>query len=102
MDQSGIERFVHVCGKHSPQGPYHIMDPRFFERIPDYADSILSYVKNGQIVFYGYLEMQTPIKFQEELIKVLEELYTPIPWKEVEHIPRPEGIPPERILFRKR
>jgi len=116
MEESGEERFVNLCqnmfidrflcynpeiGKHSPYGPYFLMDPRFFERIPGYADSVLSYVKNGQIVIYTPLKM-IPIEFQIELKNTLEELYTPIPWKEVEHIPKPEGVPPERILFRKR
>jgi len=116
MDQSGIERFAYLCGntsatvfncysseigKHSPLGPYFIMDSRFFDRIPGYADSILNYVKNAQIAVYGDLGGITPKKFQEELKNILEELYTPIPWKEVEHIQKPEGIPPDRILFRK-
>jgi len=42
-----------------------------------------------------------PIEFQKEINDILEELYTPIPWKEIEHIPKPEGMPPERVLFRK-
>jgi len=116
MEVSGIERFVNLCknsnydvficyssemGKHSPQGPYFIIDYRFFKRMPGYADSVLNYAKNGQIVIFTPLGMM-PIEFQKELINILEELYTPIPWKEVEHIPKPEGMPPERILFRKR
>jgi hypothetical protein len=116
MEQSGIERFVNLCnntnvdvflcysseiGKHSPQGPYYTMDYRFFNRIPGYADSVLNYARNGQIAVYTSLKSM-PVEFQKELINILEELYTPIPWKEIEHIPKPEGIPPERILFRKR
>jgi len=123
MEQSGIERFVNLCernmhnditdvficynseiGKHLPQGPYFLTDPRFFQRIPGYADSVLNYVKNGQIVIYNFDPDITrlPVEFLKPLKNILEELYTPIPWKEVEHIPKPEGMPPERILFRKR
>jgi hypothetical protein len=117
MEQTGIERFVNLCentnidvficysseiGKHSPQGPYFTMDYRFFKRIPGYADSVLNYAKNGQIAIYNGMSNGIPLEFQKELINILEELYTPIPWKEIEHIPKPEGIPLERILFRKR
>jgi len=117
MEQSRVKRFVNLCGntsatvfhcysseigKHSPQGPYFIMDTRFFNRIPNYADSILNYVKNGQLAIYADLGGIIPIEFQKELINILEELYTPTPWKEIEHIQKPEGLPPERILFRKR
>lgn len=117
MEQSDVKRFVNLCGntsatvfncysseigKHSPQGPYFIMDIRFFDRIPNYADSVLNYVRNGQIAIYADLGGITPIEFQKELNAILEELYTPIPWKEIELIPKPEGVPPERILFRKR
>jgi len=115
MEVSGIERFVNLCsnyitdfftcysseiGKYLPQGPYFLMDYRFFVRMPGYADSVLNYAKNGQIVIFTPLE--APIEIRKELINILEELYTPIPWKEVEHIPKPEGMPPERVLFRKR
>jgi len=118
MELSGVKRFVNLCensnidvftcyiseiGKHSPQGPYFLMDYRFFNRIPGYADSVFNYVKNGQIVIYDApWSKAISIEFQKELENILEELYTPIPWKEVEHIPKPEGVPPERILFRKR
>jgi hypothetical protein len=117
MEQSGIERFVNLCnftnatvficysseiGKYSPQGSYYIIDYRFFNRIPNYTDSVLNYVKNGQIAVYDPLGEAISKEFQKELKNILEELYTPIPWKEIEHIPKPEGIPPERILFRKR
>jgi len=116
MEQTGIKRFVNLCdntnmdvficysseiGKHSPQGPYFTMDYRFFNRIPGYADSVLNYAKNGQLAIFTTNSIK-PIEFQKELINILEEQYTPIPWKEVEHIPKPEGLPPERILFRKR
>ena len=114
MKQSGIERFVNLCvssniyafvcynseiGKYSPQGHYFLIDYRFLDRIPGYTDSILNYAKNGQIAIY---EIPKTFPFQKELKNILEELYTPIPWKEIEHIPKPEGMPPERILFRKR
>jgi len=117
MEQSGIERFVNLCnftnatvficysseiGKYSPQGSYYLIDYRLFNRISGYADSVLNYVRNGQIAVYDPLGEAISIEFQKELIKILEEQYTPIPWKEIEHIPKPEGIPPERILFRKR
>jgi len=113
MEQTGVKRFVNLCsnsnidvflcysseiGKHSPYGPYFLMDYRLFSRIPGYADSVLNYVKNGQIVIYD----RVTLEFPKEIENILEEQYTPIPWKEIEHIPKPEGVPPERILFRKR
>jgi len=117
MKQSNVKRFVNLCnftnatvficysseiGKYSPQGSYYLIDYRLFNRIPDYADSVLNYVRNGQIAVYDPLGEAISIEFQKELINILEEQYTPIPWKEIEHIPKPKGIPPERILFRKR
>jgi len=117
MEQTGIERFVNLCentdrdvfycysseiGKYSPKGPYFLIDYRFLKKIPGYADSVLNYANNGQIVIFRIRTSGIPLEFQKELINILEELYTPIPWKEIEHIPKPEGVPPERILFRKR
>jgi hypothetical protein len=115
IEQTGTLRFVNLCkntyndvficysselGRHSPQGPYFLMDHRFFNRIPDYADSVLNYVKNGQIAIYSPLNYM-PVDFQLELKNILEEYYTPIPWKEIEHIPKPENAH-SMILFRKR
>jgi len=116
MKQTGVKRFVNLCentdldvficysseiGKHSPMGPYFTIDYRFFKRIPNYADSVLNYAKNGEIVIYFLPTRTGSMEFHKELIDILEEQYTPIPWKEIEHIPKPENIT-ALILFRKK
>jgi hypothetical protein len=68
--------------------------------MPGYADSVLSYVKNGQIAIWTPMPFM-PKKFQLELKNTLEEYYTPVPWKEIEHIPKPENTY-SIILFKKR
>jgi len=81
--------------------------PQKYFNIADYCNS-KSWKKDNlkTICFLCLLALVAIITsyfwLKAEQVDILEKLYTPIPWKEVEHIPKPEGMPQERILFRKR
>jgi len=59
MDKFNIDRYAFIgfngpeiygWTKHSPEGPYFFQDPRWFNEIPGFADSVVSSVRKADIV----------------------------------------------------